>query len=388
MTTQSLRPLARPLVAGLVACSIGPFAWGADSMSKASIEKEAFGVTADGIAVERYTLQNAQGMKVRIITYGATVTELWVPDRTGKLEDVVLGFDNHAQYETQSPYFGCTVGRVAFRIAGAEFPLGGKTYRLTLNSGRHHLHGGTKGLSKVVWKAADIPDDHSPAVKLTYRSPDGDQGYPGNLDLSVTYTLTDQNGLKIEYQAATDRATPVNLTHHSYFNLAGHASGDVLRHVLRLEAARYTPTDEAMTPSGQIAPVQGTPLDFTSPAAVGARIQSTPGGYDLSYLIDRSDRSDRTDRRSSLVRAAALSEPSSGRVMEVLTTAPAIILYTGNALDGSLKGKQGAIYRKHAGLCLETGHLPDSVHHADFPSVILHPGQPYRQTCIYQFSVK
>lgn len=346
-----------------------------------SVWTEAFGLTAGGAAVERFTLRNAQGMTAKIITFGATVTELWAPDRDGNLDDVVLGFDHLAPYETQSPYFGCTVGRVAFRIAGARFLLDGKEHRLTRNAGAHHLHGGAQGFSHVVWKAEPLrTGEATAAVRLTHRSPDGDQGYPGNLDASVTFTLTDQNALRIDYQATSDRATPVNLTNHSYFNLGGAASGDVLGHVLRLAADRYTPTDQAMTPTGQIVPVHGTPFDFSRPTAIGARIGQTAAaaGYDLSYLLNQPG-----DLSAC---AATVVEPTRGRVMEVYTTQPAIILYTGNALDGTLQGKQGARYGKHAGLCLETGHLPDSVHHPHFPSVILRPGQTYRHTCVYRFT--
>jgi aldose 1-epimerase len=340
---------------------------------------DRFGVTADGVAVERYTLRNAAGMTVKIITYGATVTELRAPDRQGRFADVVLGFDSLRQYETDSPYFGCTVGRVAFRITNAQFTLDGKLYRLTRNAGQHHLHGGVKGLSKVVWRAEPQVGQDLPAVKFSYRSPDGDQGYPGNLDVTVVYTLTERNELRIGYTAVTDQNTPVNLSHHSYFNLAGAGAGDVLGHLLQLEADRYTPTDAATIPTGEIVTVRGTPFDFLTKEKIGARIERV-GGYDLSYLRSESGR--------ELVRVATLEEPISGRRMDVLTTSPAIILYTGNYLDGSLKGKSGVTYRKHAGVCLETGHLPDSVNQARFPTTILHPGKTYRETCIYRFSAK
>jgi aldose 1-epimerase len=318
-------------------------------------------------------------MTVRIITYGATVTELWVPDRHGKLDDVVLGFDHLGPYETQSPYFGCTVGRVAFRITNAEFTLDGRRYALTRNAGVHHLHGGARGLSRVVWEAEIPADSPSPCVKFRYRSPDGDQGYPGNLEVAVQYGLTADNELRIEYFATTDQATPVNLTHHSYFNLAGAGSGDVLGHELQLAADRYSPTDAALIPTGELTPVAGTPWDFIRKTRIGARIEQA-GGYDLAYL--------RSEPGSALAPVATLEDPVTGRRLEVLTTAPAVILYTGNYLDGSLKGRGGAVYRKHAGLCLETGHLPDSVNHPAFPSTILRPGATYRQTCVYRFAGK
>ncbi len=352
-------------------------------MNTVAIEKDRFGATADGVAVDRYTLRNSGGMTVRLITYGATVTELLVPGRNGEPADVALGFDNLAQYETQSPYFGCTAGRVAFRITEGKFTLDGKPYRLTINAAPHHLHGGTKGLSKVVWRAEPLAGSAAPAVKLTYRSPDGDQGYPGNLDVTVVYTLTGANELKIEYTAVTDRPTPVNLTHHTYFNLNGAGSGAVLDHVLQVRAGRYTPLDGKGIPSGRIAPVAGTPLDFRTPTAIGDRMKpgsETAGGYDASYLVDRAG--------PGPVLVATLAAPANGRRLDVLSTEPALVLYTGNYLDGTLRGKQGAVYGKHAGVCLETAHLPDSVNRPEFPSIILRPGQTYRQTCIYRFSAR
>jgi aldose 1-epimerase len=350
-------------------------------MNKIGLEKDPFGTTADGTAVDRYTLRNSRGMAVRLITYGATVTELLVPDRDGKIADVALGFDRLAQYETESPYFGCTAGRVAFRISQGTFTLDGTRYRLTINAPPHHLHGGTKGLSKVVWRGEPLPSPAAPAVKFTHRSPHDDQGYPGNLDVSVVYTLSDENELKIEYTAVCDRPTPVNLTHHTYFNLNGAGSGTILGHVLQLYASRYTLLDGKGIPSGQIAAVAGTPLDFQAPAAIGARMKPgspVAGGYDQSYLVDRTG--------PGLVRMATLLAPESGRRLEVLSTEPALIVYTGNYLDGTLRGKGGAVYGKHAGVCLETAHLPDSVNRFEFPSIILRPGQTYRQTCIYRFS--
>ncbi|MBM4088744.1 MAG: galactose mutarotase [Planctomycetes bacterium] len=341
----------------------------------ASVDRDLFGVTKDGVPVERYTLHNARGMTVRIITYGATVTELLAADRHGQLADVVLGFDNLHQYETVNPYFGSTIGRVAFRTTNAEFTLDGRTYRLTRNAGPHHLHGGTRGLSHVVWQAEPLFNTDSPAVRFRCHSPDGDQGYPGNLDASVVFTLSDTCALHIDYLATTDQATPVNLTHHSYFNLAGAAAGDVLGHLLQLAADRHTPTDAALIPTGEIATVRNTPFDFQEKTEIGARIEAA-GGYDLSYL--RSADSD-------LV--ATLEDPVSGRRMEVTSTSPAIVLYTGNYLDGTLHGKESAVYRKHAAVCLETGHLPDSVHQPAFPSIIVRPGDTYRERCTYRFSV-
>ena len=369
------------LLAGWLICGPAGTAEGAPPMNKIGIEKDPFGTTADGAAVDRYTLRNSRGMAVRLITYGATVTELVVPDRDGKLADVALGFERLAQYETESPYFGSTAGRVAFRISQGQFTLDGTPYHLTINAPPHHLHGGTKGLSKVVWQAEPVVGGAAPAVKFTHRSPDGDQGYPGNLDVSVVYTLTGENELKIEYTAVCDRRTPVNLTHHTYFNLNGAGSGTVLGHVLKLHAGRYTLLDGKGIPSGRIAAVAGTPLDFQAPVVIGARMKPgspVAGGYDQSYLVDRTG--------PGLVRVATLLAPESGRRLEVLSTEPALIVYTGNYLDGTLRGKGGAVYGKHAGVCLETAHLPDSVNRPEFPSIILRPGQTYRQTCIYRFS--
>lgn len=352
-------------------------------MSNMGVEKDTFGATAQGTPVDRYTLRNARGMMLRVVTYGATVTELWAPDRQGQLDDLVLGFDQLATYETQSPYFGCVVGRVAFRIPGGKFSLDGQDYQLLLNSGKHHLHGGPKGLSKVVWTARPLAQAKCPTVEFTYKSPDGDQGYPGNLSVTMIYSLTEDNEWRIDYTAVTDRPTLVNLTNHSYFNLAGAASGrNVEGQTLQLDADRYSATDATMTPTGELAPVQGTAFDFTKPARIGSRIDQTgpTNGYDLAYLVNRPG--------DLAACAARVTEPTTGRTLEVRTTQPALIFYTGNALNGTLRGKQGAMYNQRAGLCLETGHLPDSIHHANFPSVVLRPGETFRHTCIYKFAVE
>jgi aldose 1-epimerase len=354
------------------------------AMNPNGLQRENFGTTSDGVPVDRYTLRNA-GAAVRLITYGAAVTELWVPDRAGRTADVVLGFDQLASYEdpAKNPYFGATVGRVAFRITGGQFTLDGKPYHLTLNTPPHHLHGGVRGFSRSVWSAEAVPTADSPAVRFSLVSPDGDQGYPGNLKASDVYTLTPKGELRIEYSATTDRPTPVNLTHHSYFNLAGAGNGDVLGHTLQLAASQYTPLDEKKIPTGQVAAVEGTPFDFRRPTRIGDRIKTDPevaDGYDLSYPLEGAD--------GSLRLAATLSEPTSGRVMEVWTTEPAIVLYTGNYLDGTVRGKDGVIYGKHAAVCLETAHLPDSVNQPSFPSTILRPNQTYRQTCVYRFTAR
>jgi aldose 1-epimerase len=347
------------------------------------ISAQPFGDTTEGIRVDRYTLRNDHGLIVRLITWGATVTELHLPDRRGQLADVVLGFDRLPPYETESPYFGATIGRVAFRTARGRFVLDGTPHQLTLNDGPHHLHGGSVGFSSVVWQAEPLETEDGPAVKFQYHSPDGDQGYPGNFDASATYTLTHQNELRIDFTAAADRPTPVNMTHHSYFNLAGHASGDVLDHVLQIDADRYSVTDEATIATGDLADVAETPFDFIRPTVIGKRlgeIPGEPGGYDLAYLHNHAE--------GSLARVATVTEPVSGRTMDVLTTEPAIIFYTGNYLDGSLRGKAGATYRKQAGLCLEPGRLPDALNLPSFPSVIVRPPANYRHTCVYRFSAE
>lgn len=345
-------------------------------MATVGVEKDKFGVTSQGEPVDRYTLRNAHGLVARIMTFGATVTELHVPDRAGRCADVVLGFDALAPYEARGPYFGCVVGRVAFRIAEGTFQLGGTSYQLTRNAGRHHLHGGIRGFSHVVWKAEPVSCSQGPAVAFTHFSPDGDQGYPGNLQATAVFTLTDRDELKIEFKATADQPTPVNLAHHGYFNLRGAGEGDVLDHRLQIDAEWYNRTDEDMTPTGELARVAGTPFDFRQPTPIGARIRDA-GGYDLSYL--------HRHQGGGLARVAAVWEPLSGRAMEVSTTAPGIVLYTGNYLDGTLRGKEGKSYPQFAGLCLETGGLPDAVHHPGFPSVILLPGQTYRHTCVYRF---
>jgi aldose 1-epimerase len=345
------------------------------------LEKDHFGTTADGLAVERYTLKNARGAMVRVMTYGATVTELHMPDRHGTIDDVVLGFDTLAQYEQRGPYFGATVGRVAFRIANGEFTLDGKHYQLPRNDGTHHLHGGPRGFSHVVWQAEPLSRGESPSIRFSHRSPDGDQGYPGNLDVAVTYTLTEENDLQIDMVAAADQPTLLNLTHHSYFNLQGIGSGDVLGHVLQLNADRWIVGMEPDAPTGDIVPVQGTPYDFLQPTPIGDRIAQTGGeapGYDLCYLLNQPT--------GNLMLAATVDEPTAGRRLQVLTTEPSIVFYTANYLDGTLRGKRGQVYGKQAGFCLETGRPPDAIHHPGFPSTVLRPGETYRHQCVYRFT--
>ncbi len=347
------------------------------------VSKMDFGRTADGKAVTLYTLTNGK-MTVKVMTYGAIVTEIDVPDRNGQTADVVLGFDNLQGYLAGHPYFGATVGRFANRIARGEFTLNGKTYTLAKNNGPNTLHGGLKGFDKVVWDAEEVSTPDGPSVRFSYTSPDGEEGFPGTLKTTVTYTVTPKNALKIEYTATTDRATPINLTNHSYFNLAGPASGDVLGHEIMIAADRYTPGDETLIPTGELAPVKGTPLDFTTSAPIGSRInqiKAEPVGFDHNYVIRRNG-------ENGPALAARVYEPKSGRVMEVFTTEPGVQFYTGNFLDGKVKGKGGVAYQKHQGFCLETQHFPDSVHHPEFPTTILEPGSTYKQTTIYQFSAR
>jgi aldose 1-epimerase len=349
----------------------------------ANMSKESFGKTPEGQEVHRFLLTNKNGLTAKVMTYGAILTELNVPDRSGKLADVVLGFDNLEGYLAGHPYFGATTGRVANRIARGKFTLEGKEYALATNNGPNHLHGGDKGLDKRVWTAEEVKSEAGPGVGFSYRSPDGEEGYPGNLDIQVTYVLTDQNELKIDYQATTDKATPVNLTNHSYFNLAGAGDGDILGHELMIAADRYTPVDATSIPTGEILAVKGTPMDFTQPMAIGARIgqlTGEPGGYDHNYVLN--------GQNGSLALAARVYDPKSGRVLEISTTEPGIQLYTGNYLDGKLTGKGGKVYKKRYGLCLEAQHYPDSVHHPHFASIILKPGATYKQTTVHKFSVK
>lgn len=337
---------------------------------------QPLGTTPQGTGVDRYWLRNSRGSRVALLAQGATVSELWLPDRHGRLEDVVLGLDRAEDYPSRSPYFGATIGRVAFRIPGARFELDGRSYSLAQTPDGRHLHGGPGGLSWVIWQAEPLESAEGPALRCSYRSPDGDQGYPGNLEVAVVYTLTEDNELKLDYTATTDRPTPVNLTHHSYFHLAGAGSGDVLDHIVWIDADRYSETDASLTPNGQLLPVAGTPWDLRRPVRLRER-QAQTGGFDLAYLHNHPDQ--------GLVRVARVQEPSSGRAMEVYSTAPAVIFYSGKWLPEHLEGKQGKLYGPQAGFCLETGHLPASVHHPDFPSTILRPGETYRQTCVYRF---
>jgi aldose 1-epimerase len=375
----SSRYLLTAALAGLALTLTTAAAPQAKGPAMKGVTKSDFGQTADGTKIDLYTLTNANGMVVKIITYGGIITEFHVPDKNGKMADVVLGFDDLKGYLGTHPYFGAIAGRVANRIAKGRFTLDGKEYKLATNNGPNALHGGEKGFDKRVWKGSPTGSD----VLMIYRSPDGEEGYPGNLETQVVYHLTDANELQISYRAQTDKATPINLTNHSYFNLAGQGSGDVLGHVMMINADQYTPVDDTLIPTGQIAPVKGTPLDFTTPTPIGARIKQVggnPAGYDHNFVL----RQPRGDLMNPAL-AARVTEPKTGRVMEVLTTEPGVQFYTGNFLDGTVKGKGGAVYKQYNGFCLETQHFPDSINHPNFPNTVLKPGETYRSTTIYRF---
>ena len=349
-----------------------------------SISKEVFGSTAEG-TVHRFTLTNAAGMRVRILTYGGIIQSTEVPDRRGHNANVALGFDNLADYVAKNPYFGAITGRYANRIALGRFTLDGVTYQLPINNPPNSLHGGTVGFDKHIWATTPFRHDGEVGLVMTHTSPDGDQGYPGTMQATVTYTLTESNGIRMEYRATTDRATVVNLTNHTYFNLAGEGSGTIENHVLFLNANRYTPVDPTLIPTGELAPVAGTPLDFTRPTAIGARIRDAfpqlviGRGYDHNWVLNREG--------AGLALAARAVEPRSGRVLAVRTTEPGIQFYSGNFLDGTLVGTSHRMYRQGDGFALETQHYPDSPNHPNFPSTVLRPGQVFRSTTVFQFTV-
>jgi aldose 1-epimerase len=359
----------------------------AKDVPKASVRKDAFGTTADGAAVDLYTLTNASGMEARAMTYGGIIVSLRVPDRTGALGDVVLGYDTLDGYLKASPYFGAIIGRYGNRIARGRFKLDGKEYKLATNNAPNALHGGVKGFDKVVWKAESFEDQRGVGVVFSYTSADGEEGYPGKLDAKVTYALADDNSLSFEYQAVTDKPTPVNLTQHTYFNLAGDGSGDILAQELMMKASRFTPVDKTLIPTGELKSVEATPFDFRTPTAIGARIEAKDEqikfglGYDHNWVLDRTD-------GGGMQLAARVHDPASGRVMEVTTTEPGLQFYSGNFLDGTITGKGGHVYKHRAGMCLETQHYPDSPNKPDFPSTLLKPGEEYRSHTVYAFSVQ
>lgn len=350
------------------------------------ITTKPFGTTSTGEKVTQYTLTNDQGASVSIINYGGIVTSLKIPDRKGKYADVVLGFKTLDEYEKPGPYFGALIGRYGNRIANGEFTLDRKTYHLARNNNGQALHGGLKGFEKVIWNAAPIETKQGPSLKLTYVSKDGEEGYPGNLSVTATYTLTNRNELKIVYRAKTDKATIVNLTHHSYFNLSGQGSGDILDHLVTIHANKYTPVDKVLIPTGKLASVKGTPFDFRKSTPIGARINEANEqlkngkGYDHNWVADKLP--------GHLGMIAKVEDPRSGRVMEVISTEPGVQFYSGNFLDGTIIGKGNKVYNFRNGFCFEPQHFPDSPNHKNFPSTVLRPGETYKNTIIYRFSTE
>ena len=354
--------------------------------AQATVTKTSFGKTSTGENVDLYTLRNTHGVEAKITNYGGIVVSLKVPDRNGKFDDVVLGFSDFEPYLKNPPYFGALIGRYGNRIAKGRFTLNGVEYKLAVNNGENHLHGGIKGFDKVIWTGSETKTKAGPAVVLTYLSKDGEEGYPGNLNVRVVYTLTNNNELRIDYSATTDKDTVINLTHHSYFNLAGEGNGDILNHLLMINANRFVPTDAGSIPTGELRNVAGTPFDFLKPTAIGARINQDDeqlkfgNGYDHTFVIN--------GRPGTLRLAATASEPASGRVMQVWTTEPGVQFYTGNFLNGTLTGKSGKVYQRRFGFCLETQHFPDSPNHPSFPTTTLKKGATYKSTTIYKFSHK
>lgn len=353
---------------------------------KPRITQVPFDRLPDGQVVDILTLRNGNGIEMTVLTYGGIITSLKTPDRTGALDDIVLGFDDLKSYIEQSPYFGCLIGRYGNRIAKGRFTLDGKTYALATNNGANHLHGGVKGWDKAVWNFDAFQRADGVGVILTHTSPDGDEGYPGTVKAKVTYTLTETNQLIVDYEAQTDKTTVINLTQHSYFNLAGAKAATILDHELTLHASKFTPVDDTLIPTGQLAPVDGTPFDFRTATAIGARINGTDEqltrgkGYDHNYVLDRTG--------AGLAKAAEVVEPTTGRTMTVATTEPGIQFYSGNFLDGTLTGKGGRVYPQRAGFCLETQHYPDSPNHPNFPTTQLTPGQTYATQTVFTFGVR
>ena len=367
------------VAAGLTGC------YTMTNIYKGTITKADFGSAPDGTPVEIYTLRNTHGMEAKIMTYGGIVTSLKTPDRNGNYADVVLGYDNLDSYLKSSPYFGALIGRYGNRIAFGKFSLDGNTYTMATNNGANTLHGGLKGFDKVVWTAKSMPTDHGPALILTYISKGGEEGFPGNLAVTAIYTVTEDNELRLQFTAHTDQKTVCNLTHHSYFNLRG--SGDVLDHVVYINADKFTPVDAGLIPTGELRPVKGTPFDFTTPTAIGARINQTnddqivfANGYDDNWVLNKQP--------NELSLAASVYEPTTGRTMEVWTTQPGLQFYSGNFLDGTLTGKGGWTYQFRDGFCMEPQHFPDSPNHPEFPTTELDPGQKYQENIIYRFSAK
>jgi aldose 1-epimerase len=361
----------------------------ADPAPKTSVEVKPFGAIASGEKTDLYVLRNSRGMVVSITNYGATVVSIKVPDRAGKFEDVVLGYETAKEYEDGTAHFGGTVGRYANRIAHGNFTLAGKTYTLPKNNGENTLHGGLRSFDKKIWAAKEVASKDGAAVEFTYVSPDGEEGFPGTMTVTVVFTLSSaKNDLRMDYNASTDKPTVVNLTNHSYFNLAGQGNGDILSQTLQLNASKFTPVDAGLIPTGELRDVKNTPFDFTRPVAIGERINAADEqlklgrGYDHNWVINRRAGT------SAIELAAIARDPKSGRVLEVLTTEPGIQFYTGNFLDGTDHGKGGKVYEQRYAFCLETQHFPDSPNHAGFPSTTLFPSRPFHSTTIFRFSVK
>jgi len=352
-----------------------------------SVHRTAYGKTPDGTVVDAYTMRNRNHVIVQVITWGATITNIGTPDKTGHFDDIVLGFDSLPGYLQNTPYFGVVVGRYGNRIARGKFTLDGKSYKLAINNAPNSLHGGVKGFDKVVWTAEPVQTDTAVGVTLTHVSPDGEEGYPGTLTAKVTYTLNDRNELAIDYQATADKATPVNLTNHTYWNLRGEGNGDILAHMLTIDADSMTPVDSTLIPTGHITPVAGTPFDFRTPTAIGARIdQDDPQikngrGYDHNMVFNR------TGAPGTLVHAIRLADPTSGRTVDVSTTEPGVQFYSGNFLDGTVVGKNGHKYPHRSGIALETQHYPDSPNQPQFPTTILKPGATYKSRTMFTFGV-
>ena len=345
-----------------------------------TVTKQFFGKLPDVTVADLYTIINHSGVTLKVTNYGGRITSLLVPDKTGKSGDIVLGFDSLSGYLANNPYFGAIVGRYGNRIAKGKFEIDGNQYTLAQNNGVNHLHGGIKGFDKVVWKAEDFKTDKSVGIKLTYLSHDGEEGYPGNLKSVVTYTLTDDNQLIFDYSATTDKSTPINLTQHSYFNLAG--SGDIKSHEIMIAASKYTVVDSTLIPTNELRDVKGTPFDFTSVKAIGKDLVATGGtpiGFDHNFVLNIKELKEL---------AVRVVEPVSGRIMEVYTDQPGVQFYTGNFLDGTITGKYGNVYKQYSGFCFETQHFPDSPNHPAFPTTILKPGETYHTTTIYAFSAK
>tara|TARA_R110000868_G_scaffold235273_9_gene489187 strand:- start:49372 stop:50478 length:1107 start_codon:yes stop_codon:yes gene_type:complete len=341
------------------------------------ITSEEFGVLSNGSNVQLYTLTNSNGMEVKITNFGGIVTSIKTPDKDGNFENVVLGFDNLDKYLEGTPYFGAIIGRYGNRIAKGEFTLDGEHYSLAKNNGNNHLHGGVFGYDKVLWNAKPKGEN---AIELSYLSKDGEEGYPGNLEITVIYSLTNQDELKIDYKATTDKATPVNLTNHSYFNLSGNPESLVLDHKLQIAASKFTPVNRELIPTGEIVSVEGTPFDFTTSFEIGARLNDVEGGYDHNFVLDRNE--------EEMPVVATLYDEKTGRKMEILTTEPGLQFYSGNFLDGTIIGSDGAKFLKHSALCLETQHYPDSPNQANFPNTILRPENTYISSTVYRFSVR